>query len=803
MTRRSPSTFRLRRERCALAVAVLAFAGHAAGAQDATLVAALDQEADRLIAQMSQPSGPSELLALDAVVNGLPAGPMLVYTGGLGGIAIEDVALARLRIVVPDGAAIEFEGRRFVPLRALPGASATIQPRTQQIAITVPAQLFDASDVALKLGTMAAPELPPWSAFANYDLFGYTSKGSSYGSALLEAGVAGPYGVGVATAVVNGAEAFGGNTGKTTLLEAAWRYDDPASLRTLVAGTAISRTGAWGHSLRYAGVQYGTNFTLQPNLITYPIPAFGGTAVVPSTVDVLVNGMRVGSQQVPAGPFDITNVPVVTGTGDVQLVVRDAFGQQTVITQPFYASRQLLKPGLDDFTVSVGAERVNYGLQSFDFGSVFGSAYWRRGVTDTVSVELLGAADRDAQAAGATVDFVPGKAGVVTLGGAGSAGDAGGGALGIAGYEYIAPSYNFVARGSWASARFRVPGDDPGRALQRMMLVGGGYNFGSAGSLGIAWAEQAYRSVPVTSTTTVSYSVSLAPRLFFNASAARSTGATSQTTVVASLMITLDGQTFAGADVTSSRANGATRTTGGATVQRSLPIGEGYGYRVRATTDDQYIAGGVYAGPYGRYSAEVASQDGVTAARGNIAGGVGIIGGTAFASRPIVDSFALVRVDATPGVRVTQNGNFAGRTDERGDLVITQLAPYIATRVTIDDRDLPIDLTIATRERQVAPFFRSGAIVDFNARKLANALVEVRLPGGAPLPTGAIVTREGGSQAYPVGDGGEVFIPDLEYGVPYQARWNGSRCRFAVTAPQAGTEPMPRYGPLGCEALAP
>jgi outer membrane usher protein len=396
---------------------------------------------------------------------------------------------------------------------------------------------------------------------------------------------------------------------------------------------------------------------------------------------------------------------------------------------------------------------------------------------------------------------VPGSVGVVSLGAAASTSDEGGGALALAGYEYVAPAFNFVARGTWANRDFRTPGDDALRPLQRLVFAGAGLNFGSRGTVGIAWADQQFRGFAGNSTTTLSYAVTLAPRWFLNASVSRTQGSVGQTAVFASLLYSFDGQTFAGADVASTRSGGSTSTALGATLQRSLPIGEGYGYRLRATTDEQYVAGGVYAGPYGRYSAEVARQFGQTAARGNVAGGVGTIGGSAFASRPIVDSFALVQVDGVPGVRVTQNGNFAGSTDDNGRLVITQLSPYMATRVTIDDRDLPIEVTLPARERQVAPYFRSGAIVDFAARRLANALVEVRLPDGTALPAGSLVQREGGKSSYPVGDGGLVFIDDFVGAAPYVAQWSGGRCRFVVDAPQADV--MPRYGPVVCAMIAP
>ncbi|MFO1325708.1 MAG: fimbria/pilus outer membrane usher protein [Burkholderiales bacterium] len=763
-------------------------------APDDSALAAAMRDADALLAQaaVAEP----DLLALEAVVNQQRGGTIFVRT--VGGIALEEAALRRWRIRYTESATVEVEGRRFVPLSALPGATAKVEARTQRLLLTVPPQLFDPNAILLTTSVDVPLAPPSWSAYGNYELFGYTSKDSTFGSALFEVGVAGPYGVGIATAVTNSSELSGGTTGKNTLLDAYWRYDDPAGPRTWIAGTGISRAGAWGRSLRFGGVSYGTNFSLQPNLITYPVQAFSGTAVVPSTVDVFVNGSRVASQQVPPGPFNIENVPVVTGSGDVQLVVRDAFGQQQVVTQPFYASRQLLRPGLDDFTIAVGAERRNYGIDSFDYGSGFAAAYWRRGLTDTVTVEFLANGDNDAQAAGATVDFVPNSVGIVTLGAAGSTGKAGGGALGVAGYQYQGPRLNFNVRSTWASPGFRTPGDDSTNPLQRITFAGVGYNFGVAGTIGVAWADQQYRGLPNASNGTVSYATTVAPRTFLNFSVSRSLGGTAQTGAFLSLVYALDDKVSLGADVSTTRSGGSTQTVGGAAVQRSLPIGEGYGYRLRATTDQQYFAGGVYAGPYGRYSVDVASMDGATAARGSVAGGIGVLGGVAFASRPIVDSFALIRVDEVPGVHVYQNGNLAGRTDQAGNVVITQLYPYAANRITINDRDVPISITLDSRERLIAPYYRSGVVVDFGARRVLNALVEVRLPDGSPLPTGAEVRRRDGGVFYPVGEGGEVFISDLAQGTPYDARWNGSRCEFVVEAGAATNEPIPRLGPISC-----
>ena len=110
---------------------------------------------------------------------------------------------------------------------------------------------------------------------------------------------------------------------------------------------------------------------------------------------MFVNGSRIASQPVPPGPFTVNDVPLVSGAGDVQLVVRDPFGQQQVITQPFYASRRLLRGGLDEFQWSLGATRENYGLASFDYGSPLASGYLRSGISDRLTVETRFEADED------------------------------------------------------------------------------------------------------------------------------------------------------------------------------------------------------------------------------------------------------------------------------------------------------------------------------------------------------------------------------------------------------------------------
>ena len=101
----------------------------------------------------------------------------------------------------------------------------------------------------------------------------------------------------------------------TTRLDTTWTRDMPERLATLRVGDGISAPGAWGRAVRFGGVQFGTNFATQPTLITTPLLAARGEAVVPSTVDVFINGRPVASEVVPPGPFAIENLPAITGDG--------------------------------------------------------------------------------------------------------------------------------------------------------------------------------------------------------------------------------------------------------------------------------------------------------------------------------------------------------------------------------------------------------------------------------------------------------------------------------------------------------
>ncbi len=351
----------------------LAFGSPASGAEAPPDVAALTAAAEQ------------DLLVVTVSYNGVPREGLAYVLREGDALLVDTETLRRLKIRFDSSIATVRENRVLVPAAAMVGLSWNLDAKRQHLDLMTDPRTMAQNDITYQFSSVPQPELPNWGGYLNYALFGTSSlDGGDHANvadtlgAALTASVFGPYGVGTAGFLVN-SRSSAETPQSVVLLDANWRWDDVAHQTTLLVGDAVSTPGWWGQALRFGGVQFGTNFALQPGFVTYPLMAASGLATVPSTADILINNVRVAEQAVPAGPFTISNLPTMTGAGELNLVVRDAFGQQQVVSQPFYIAQQLLKPGLTEFSVGAGAARLDYGLKNLDYGGSFGYGWMRHG----------------------------------------------------------------------------------------------------------------------------------------------------------------------------------------------------------------------------------------------------------------------------------------------------------------------------------------------------------------------------------------------------------------------------------------
>ena len=741
------------------------------------------------------PAGHTVALLATTVNNQPDDEPIMALRDERGTVLVAVRDLARWRMRIPSSDAIEYAGDRFIALSLLPGVEWRVDEGSQSLTLSAPPALFTATSIDALPPTGPVPQRTAIGGFANYTLLAsHVDTTTTSGS--FEVGAFGRFGTVNATGI--GVLADGDR--RFTRLDTTWAYAMPQRLSTIRAGDAITRPGAWGNALRFGGVQFATDFATQPNLVLAPGQFATGQATVPSTVDVYINNAMVTQQQVRPGPFSITNIPPITGAGNVTLIVRDELGREQLISRPFYASQALLRPGLTDFSIDIGMLRENYGIASADYDGWVVSGTYRRGLTDRATGEVRAEALEGLANAGVAGSVLVGDFGVAHASVAAGHNREGNGGRIAVGFERQARGLSFAFSAMWRSPDFRLAGEiDAAFIPRREWLASADHSFGRYGSLALAYVSRAFFRQPTTTVASIGYSLSLGRYGYVAFSMSRITATDRTTTLNALWTIPLDTSTSVGVGIDRVRTSdgAADRDGRSLSIQRNLPVGDGWGYRARIDSDEERRAQLDYQNRFGTYSIEVAQAAGQSGQRITASGGLGVISGNVFMSRAIYDSFGLVRVPGYADVRVYAENRLVGRTDASGELVVPRLLPYLRNPVRIDQADLPLDAEIGQLARDAVPFARSGVVVDFDVKPSRGAIVTIVQPDGTPVPAGAQVRVDGQEKTAPVALDGAAYLTGLSPRNRAAVTWRDHACAFEFDYP-ATTDPQPAIGPFIC-----
>ncbi|RDJ26832.1 fimbrial biogenesis outer membrane usher protein [Bosea caraganae] len=759
-----------------------------------------------------------------------------------GALSARRAELEELGIKVPPA----FKPGDEVPLAAIPGLSYRYDENAQRIDLHLPEagrlpKVYDASPAQ---AAAPAAGYSTIGAVLNYTLFG-NSEGKRFHefwrypglSASLDARLFSSFGVLSQTGIVSNRSLLD-DKAEALRLDSTWSYSDPATLLSYRAGDTISGGLAWTRPIRLGGLQVQRNFALRPDLITLPLPSVNGSAAVPSTVDVFVNGVRTISQDVGSGPFRINNVPILSGNGNASIVVRDASGQQTETTLPFIVSSKLLQPGLLDFSAEIGMPRLQYGLRSSiyaDEPAASGSA--RYGVNERITLLAHGEGSSGFGGGGLGAVVGLGSLGLLSAAGSGSWRDGSTGAQAYAAFETRFRDISFLAStqrsfGNYqdlasvtASPIFAGPnapvvGDYvatiasadawtrfllPPRALDRlsvgfpMPIVGGGLNFGFARAKDVA--GRATRIVNASYTRALPSGGSFYATVFSDLEDRGSAG------IFAGLSFPFGGNIVSSAGATRSGSAWAFAADVAKPIQQESGS---VGWRIRdvegASGQGRRSASLAYRGDYGQIEGGIAQSDNHVSGTMQLDGAIAAAGGGVFLANRIDDAFAIAKVGA-PDVDVLFENRVVARTNASGSALIPSLRSYQANRISIDPRGLPVTAVAETTQEVTAPPDRAGVVVDFGVRSAANAAIVI-LHGrdGKPLGAGlrgALLPGLRGTVAqapgFAVGYDGRAFIehlgPENEVGIRLG---DGGECRarFAF-APRENIQVT--LGPVPCQ----
>ena len=736
-----------------------------------------------------------EELLLAVSINGqkMTHGTVVARIGNRLWVRRED--LTQWRLHVPSGEPMSWDGGLLHPLHALAGLSYLVDESQQLLSIDAPPELFSLTRIQGNRGVLTTPMPSPLGGFFNYDVFVTSDEKRSSANALAEVGMFNGFGVAVSNFVRRDLR----DGARMIRLQTTWTDDRPEEMVSARAGDLISGAGAWGRAVRFGGLQWATNFATQPGFISVSRPAMQGEAALPSTLELYVNDMLRMKRDVPSGPFSIQDLPIVTGQGEARLVVTDLLGREQVIVAPYYASPRLLDAGLNAYSYEIGAIREDYGLESNNYGRPMAVGTFRRGMSSSWTAEVHAELLEEQQSAGVSSVWLWPAVGVFSASIAGSQSDSGTGSLAKVGFQAQHRRVGYGGSAQWSSVEFAQLGLEQGRPAPRAIAQAFlNVSAGRLGAVAVSYTYQEPRDAERVELVNASYGLTLGRLGFLNLSLVRVLGDSPES--IASLNFT---RLFGSRDTGSLFASkDSDDTRGSVRLQRGLPQGEGFGYRMVSgfSDSDSREASVAYQNGIGTYEVAAAQLNGFTSYRGNASGGVAFLGMDAFLSRRVESSFAVVTVPGYEGVNVYRDNHAVARTNRKGVALISRLRPYEVNSVRIEPDDLPMDATVGTLQLEAIPYLRSGLRLAFPVKRSRGAVLNIVLDDGEPMPAGAVVTVVGRSDEFPVGLRGEVYVTELDASNRLVASWGRQRCDLDVSFPESD-DPLPHLGIFKCSGV--
>lgn len=756
------------------------------------------------------------LMPLDVVINGANVGSWILLERQ-GTLYAPEEAFENWRLNRRPGAQPTlYRGQSWFSLSAIEGFQSQLNLANQSIELKFSANAFQATRLVNDKAPapLLTPSIPAF--FVNYDLsYSHSAPRGAARSedvgALTELGFSSNWGVLTSSYVGRNLTSHSSSpSANWRRLETSFTRDLPEQKVTLRVGDSSTRAGVGARTVFFGGIQVTRNFALAPGFITQPLPILSGTASAPSTVELYINDALRQTSQVPTGPFAIDNFPLLSGSGQARVVVRDVLGRETVLVQPFFSSNAMLEQGLSDWSVELGRVRLDLGTLNANYGQAFVSGVWRYGLSQQTTLESAAQLGQDNQniGIGFTQALPWGTLGYLNLI-ASQEDRVGRGHEWNLGLEKNNLRHGVSLRAVGASRHFRQLGLQS-NTLPNRLETSLNYNYSATpwGSLGLGWARLSTYDRGSVNTFSGNYSVRLGERATLTFHAARvqgggnPSGQRSNTAVGMSLSIALDQRINVSASVT----NRGRQTDAYASVSQGLQGDSGIGWRALAGSRDGrgYAEGGLYyQNNQALLSADVSSSNAFQAARIGLQSAWIWTDGELFAARRVQGSYAVVDVGNYKDIGISFQGADRARTDEKGRAFVAGLQPYQINSVRLNASDLPINAEIDNLEILATPAARSAVKITFPVRLGRAALIRIVLADGSVAPAGTEVELVGDRQSFFVARRGEAFITGLRDRHELRLKLPSGVCRVQLELPLATGEEILRLGPFTCIGVTP
>jgi len=486
-----------------------------------------------------------------------------------------------------------------------------------------------------------------------------------------------------------------------------------------------------------------------------------------STVRVLRNGVTLRELKLDPGQYDLSNLPLETGSNDIQLEVRGDSGRIENVQYSAYLDLIDLEPGDYEYGAYLGVTSNQiFGSPDYSSGEAAFTGYWRKAFENRPALGLGLQASERAQTITGQTQFILRNGARLQLDAAASNGDAG------AGYAYAAAYDHFVDLGEtydtwtvaadYTSEDFSTIGNPLGQN-QTSWVFTGSYSHRFTVDW-LATVSAYYRMTRVDQFDDV-YGISATTSYRFTPQWSAQFGVE---VIESGTNGGIFGPSNDGVGVTFAlvwqprfdrrgdvRYSSATNTASVNFQQYADNTVGSLGYSVNSNYIDgaanvsgqvDYIANRFDASlthsAFGRDFSSI-TDDQITSLR--VGTSIATAGGRVAVGRSIYDSFAIVYPHPSLGDRDVivgdslEGGKYISKSGLLGSAVTGQLSSYINQSVRYDVLDPPRGYNIGEGVARVRPTYRSGYAIQVGSANFVSAMG--RLVGNADRPVALISGR--------------------------------------------------------------
>ncbi|WP_313446458.1 hypothetical protein [Brevundimonas sp.] len=494
----------------------------------------------------------------------------------------------------------------------------------------------------------------------------------------------------------------------------------------------------------------------------------GGRELVlqePSTVRVLRNGIFVREFRLDPGQYDLSQLPLETGSNDIQIEIQNDSGRVQTVAYSAYLDAIDLEPGDYEYGAYLGAVDTSVlGSPRYDGGQLAFTGFWRKAFVGRPALGIGIQASEDAQTLTGQSQLILKNGARARLDAAVSNSDQGGGyafALGFDHFIDLGDTYDsWTVVADYTSEDFATI-SDPLAQNATSWIFSGGYSH----QFSMDWLANLSASYRMSRSALAgdSYSIAATSTYRFAPQWSAQVGLEYTDFGVTAGGFRSDGfgATFAliwqpRYDRRAEARYSSARNSGSARFQQSSENRVGaLGYSIASTYDDgpatlsgqvDYIAN--------RFDATVShtafgssfsniSDEQVTTLR--VGSSISTAGGKTAIGRNIYDSFAIVYPHESiedHSVIVgdsLQGGRYTGRSGLLGGAVANNLGSYVNQSIRYDVINPPRGYNIGDGVARVHPAYRSGYAIEVGSAKFVSALG--RLVGNAGRPVALMSGR--------------------------------------------------------------